>query len=363
MRVARKPQPKPIQVVARVWMGVSLMALAGCQTTAPKTASSAPELPKSYLHAHASASDAKQPARADLEIQHWWHAYGSEELNRLVVQALERNPDLRLASSQWAQAKIRAAQVASGSLPTVTAPVRAALGSGSGGEALQNSQAGLQASYRVDLWGEQSAQKLSAEQLVWRARYDHDNLQRTLTASVVSTFVSYLSLSDSITIARENEKISRELLETTERRLAAGDATLDDVERQRAALYQQQATRPGLENQRDDLHNVLSRLVGALPSELTVAGGTVEQLSFPRLAAGLPSQLLLQRPDIRAVEARARAPLATRGSGSAGRLQRSGLGPVVAATEHLLEQRCLLGGDDFRWRTPRGRPGIGAGGV
>ena len=121
---------------------------------------------------------------------------------------------------------------------------------------------------------------------------------------MVSTYIGYLVACDSIVIARENEKIAAELLQTVERRLEAGDATLDDLERQRATLYQQQAARPGLENQRDDLQNVLSRLVGVLPSDLTLAGGTIDQLTAPQVVTGLPSRLLLNRPDIRGVEAR-----------------------------------------------------------
>ena len=287
------------------WLGVLLAMLGGCQSATSLDSAKAVDLPTSFLHAQTTE---KQPVqRVGAQATSWWHAYASLELNRLVSQALSGNPDLRLARSQLAQAKIRAEQVAAGGLPTLTAPLRAALGSGSGGEALQNSQAGLQASYRIDLWGEQSAQKQSADQSVWRATYEHDNFQRTLVGSIVSTYISYLSLSDSLAIADENERISRDMLGTVERRLAAGDATLDDLERQRAVVYQQQAVRPGLKNQRDDLHNVLSRLLGVLPSELEITGGTVEQLSAPSLHAGLPSHLLFNRPDIRGVEARMRS--------------------------------------------------------
>ena len=290
-------------LTSRVWVGVLIAMLGGCQSTAPKAADPALALPKAYLHGGESGVTL---ATAELPPQ-WWQAYGSQELDSMVVQALAGNPDLRIAKSQVAQAKIRARQVSAGSLPTLTAPVRAALGSGSGGEALQNSQAGFQASYRIDLWGEQSAQVQSAEQLVWRAVYERDNLQRTLIGQVVSTYIAYLVASDSIVIARENEKIVAELLQTVERRLAVGDATLDDLERQRSAVYQQQAARPGLENQRDDLQNVLSRLLGVLPSDLALAGGTIDQLAAPQVVAGLPSRLLLNRPDIRGVEARMRS--------------------------------------------------------
>ena len=305
---AAMTQPSRMSVVRIAWVmliGFVAGIGAGCQSVPRPNTPLALDLPKAYLHAQ--APEVQRAQNEELSLRPWWESYGSQELNRLVEQALLVNPDLRLASSQVAQAKIRAEQIASGKLPTVTAPARATFGSGSGGESLQNSQVGLQASYRVDLWGEQGAQKESAEQLVWRAVYERDNFQRALIGSIVSTYISYLSASDSIAIARESERLARDAQTTVERRLAAGDATLDDLERQRAAVYQLQAARPGLEKQRNDLHNAMSRLIGVLPSQLVIAGGTVEQLSSPPLAVGLPSELLLQRPDIRAVEARMRS--------------------------------------------------------
>lgn len=278
-------------------------SLAACLAAEPKMPASSLVLPSNY---HATLPETTAGARASAGMP-WWSAYGSTELNTLMARALVTNPELKMADSQVAQAKIRAAQVGAGRLPTVSLPVRATVGAGSGGESVQNSQAALQASYRVDLWGEQSAQTASADQLVWRAIYDRDNLQRTLSSSVVSTYVSYLVACDGVAIARENESIAKDILLSVERRMAAADATLEELEQQRTALYMLQAGIPALENQRDDLKNLLSRWVGVLPHELMLYGNSVDQLTTPSITAGLPSELLLNRPDIRAVEARMQA--------------------------------------------------------
>lgn len=280
--------------------------MAAC-TSAPSNpnARSKVELPEKYQHAELVGGNNQTPQEFARPM--WWHAYGSGELNRLIERALIDNPDLRIARSQVVQAQIRAAQVSSGRLPTITAPVRATLGSGSGGESLQNSQVGLQASYRVDLWGEQSAMEVSSEQLLLRATYDRDNTQRILIGSVVATYFAYLTVSDSIAIAIENEAASQALLRTINGRLNAGDATLDEVERQRMASLAQQALLPGLISQRHDLHSALSRLLGVLPMNLELAGGTIDQLALPTISLGIPSNLLLNRPDVKAVEARMRS--------------------------------------------------------
>ena len=285
-------------------LGILALGLAGCASPGPAKPSDALALPDAYQAAPAvdlTASTAA--AKSDV----WWQAYGSGELNRLISQALSTNPDLKIAASQVMQARIRADQIGAGRLPTLTSPMRAAVGSGTGGEALQNSQAGLQGTYRVDIWGEQSAQSESAERLVWRAIYERENLQRNLTSALVSTYIAYLVASDSVSIARENEAIAKDILQTVERRMAVGDATLEELEQQRTALYLQQATIPALENQCEDLRNAMSRSVGVLPREIVLLGSSVDQLTTPTVDVGLPSRLLLNRPDIRVVEARMQA--------------------------------------------------------
>jgi hypothetical protein len=101
--------------------------------------------------------------------------------------------------------------------------------------------------------------------------------------------------------------VAADILLSVEKRMSLGDATADDVEQQRAVLFSQQVVLPGLENQQEDLRNTISRLVGTLPSNLVLSDKGLEALQVPTMQAGLPSALLLGRPDIRMMEARMRA--------------------------------------------------------
>ncbi len=279
------------------------LILSACATTVSPESVSPLALPEKYQTDF-------QTGRSATEVVHltnWWERYGSNELNALVKRAIANNPDLRIANSQVNQAKIRAQQTGAARLPTISMPIRAATGAGGGGESVQNSQAGLQATYRVDLWGELSAQSQTSEQLVLRAIYERDNVNRNLIAAVVSTYISYLVTRDSIELARHNESIAKEMLLLTEQRVAVGDATLEDREQSRVALYSVQAMIPGLESQINDLKASLSRLLGVLPREIELLGDSIDQLNSPSFGTGIPSNLLLNRPDIRAVEARMRA--------------------------------------------------------
>lgn len=279
-----------------------LSILAACESTGPKNADSSPLVPSAYRN-----SSPLSTAVAVLDAQ-WWTQYGSMELDRLVDRALANNNDLRIAILQVMQAQIRAEQSRSGRLPSLSAPVRVANQSqGSTSDSQQNSQLVLNGTYRVDLWGEQRALVDSADMQLQRAIHERENVQRNVIASVVTSYIAYLSLSDSIQLAKENEAIVAEVLEAIELRLKLGDATLTEVEQQRSVFAQQQTLRPSLESQREEARNTLSRMVGGLPDSLNLTEQGLDTLQTPLVREGLPSALLFARPDIRMVEARMRA--------------------------------------------------------
>jgi len=279
--------------------------LTACESTGPKVAASTFPVPASYRNARAPADTglAANAVRGD-----WWTQYGSEELDRLVDRSLANNADLRVATLQVAQAKIRADQARAGRLPSLSAPIRAVNQSrGSTTDSQQNSQLALAGAFRLDVWGEQRSLVDSADMQLARAVHERENVQRNTIGSLVSAYIAYLSVSDSILIARENEAVASEILRTVEKRMALGDATVDDLEQQRAVVFSQQVVMPGLENQQEDLRSTISRLVGALPGNLVLSDKGLDELQLPTVRAGLPSALLLGRPDIRMMEARMRS--------------------------------------------------------
>ncbi|MBS0368148.1 MAG: efflux transporter outer membrane subunit [Proteobacteria bacterium] len=256
-----------------------------------------------------------EAAALPLDVVSWWHSFGNPELDRLVDRALANNPDIRIATLRIAQAKARADQARAGRLPSVTAQALTAkqapggtVGSVPvGGDVHQSQrsyQAGVQGQWRVDLWGEMGALAESAEFQLWRAAFERDNVQRTLVASLASSYIEFVSLNDRLGLARETEAALKSTLATVERRVAVGDATLGELEQQRAAIFSLRATIPALEQQREEALNSVAFLVGTVPSTLALSSGGLDSLAVPTINAGLPSALLLRRPDVRAVEAR-----------------------------------------------------------
>lgn len=250
----------------------------------------------------------------DQALPQWWRLLGSAELNGLVERALSNNHDLRIANLRILQAKARAEQAVSDQLPVITAPVQAkreapvgGIGSVSAGGEVRSRdvyQAGLRGDWRVDVWGERAAMSESADLQLWRAMFQRDDVQRNLVAGVVTSYIDYLSFSDRLEVARETDKAVSEMLESIVARLEKGDATVIDMEQQRAAVYSVKATIPALAQQRDEALNNLSVLLGAPPGSLKLDGKGLASLSYPAVVPGVPSALLLRRPDIRVTEAR-----------------------------------------------------------
>jgi multidrug efflux system outer membrane protein len=308
----RCPRPWGLACVAAL--------LSGCQTPALVETAVPPPLPSVFRHVlpATAAATAEVPPGAPFLARQWWRSLGSDELNRLVDRALANNPDLRIATLQIVQAKVRSDQVHAGGLPTITAPLRSAIQAPGGsvgtvpvaggvGTTQKSFQTSLAGTFRLDVWGEQSGLNASSDLQLSRAIYERENVQRNVISGLVSAYVGYLALNDAVRFAQKNETVAHNVLRAIEQRVAVQDATLTELEQQRAALFVQQAVMPALEQQREDARNTIAQLLGTVTGAVALSEVGLDALALPSIALGLPSSLLLQRPDVRMVEARMRA--------------------------------------------------------
>ncbi len=292
--------------LAWLMLVIPLLMTMGCSTVLPKQKPPTIQMPAMFRNV---ASFSRQQPKTALTHGAWWKQYGSAELNGLVDRALANNSDLRIANLQIAQTKIKADQARAGTLPSLTAPMRVVVqrSSGESSDTQQSSQIGLQGTYRVDVWGEQQATVESADLQVWRTIYVRDDVQRNVIANLVATYIAWLMAEDSVTLARENEAVAKDILQTVEKRVALGDATRDEFEQQLSVLALEQAAVASAENQQDDIKTALARLVGSLNTDIHLVEKGVDTLVSPNIELGIPSSLVFQRPDIRMMEAKMHA--------------------------------------------------------
>jgi outer membrane protein, multidrug efflux system len=278
--------------------------LAGCLLT--ERPELAIEIPNSYKEAHGTQTNA--PPKLD-----WWRGFRSKELTDLIEEAQSSNFDVAAAVARILQADA-ASKIASAALyPNANLNASATRtrssqansdNTGGGGRSERVSYtAFLNASYEIDFWGKNRAISEAAQELAVASRFDRDTVVISTVVSVATAYFLVLTSQDRIRIARQNVEAADRVLTLIKQRFDAGTASALEVAQQETLVAQQRAAIPPLDQTLRQNVATLALLVGRAPSFIKVKGGSVFRLSLPRVTSGLPSELLIQRPDIRFAEA------------------------------------------------------------
>jgi outer membrane protein, multidrug efflux system len=275
------------------------------------------EIPGGYREASRSAPDAALPA------MDWWQGFRSRELTSLMQAAQTENLNIAVAIAQVVQADALVGVSGAPLLPSLTGTASAenehvgssgagssagsgigAVGSGgSGASTFSQFNAGLTASYMVDFWGKNRAALYAAEENATIARYNREVVTLTTIVTVANTYFQVLAAQDQLRVARSDVAAAEGILKLIETQFAGGTASQLDLSQQQALVATERATIPPLEVTLRQNIAALALLVARAPANFNVRGGGMAQLTVPRVTAGLPSELLYQRPDIRQAEA------------------------------------------------------------
>jgi NodT family efflux transporter outer membrane factor (OMF) lipoprotein len=288
------------------------LALAGCSKPIVKEgdAPAGPAYVKWMPGAYAESGDAlKLPPVPEK----WWVSFGSAELNGFVENALKNNYDLKAAIARVAQSGAQADAVRALQSPTLdgvvgyqnqgpwngvaTAPTTDAWNT------REINQVGLRVNYEVDLWGKLGFNTESAYQKSLVSQYARDSVALLLAADVVSTYFSVVSLTERLAVGTRNLNSITKVRQGIAQRVNRGDATIIDLSQQIILEKNTQANLSLLNGQRVRELNRLAQLQGLVPGSLKVQTASVEAFKRVDLSAGLPSELLCRRPDIKAAEA------------------------------------------------------------
>ncbi|MBV9634142.1 MAG: efflux transporter outer membrane subunit [Methylobacteriaceae bacterium] len=321
-RMARAGAGEPIAVRARPmacrWhaargrkllaIGLGSLLASGCSLEGPLPDLAIP-IPTAYR--------ASVPAPAAPPPIDWPNLFRSKELTALVVEAEYQNLDIAVAVARIAQADAQASIDAAGLYPTLTGDANAER-THSAGTARSKKPPfrstssnlfsfGLTASYEIDFWGKNYAAAEAGNLLAEASRFDRDVVALSTIATLVTDYLLVLGAQDRLRIAHENIRTAERVLDAIKARLSVGTATALDVAQQESVVATQRATVPPLEQQLLQTKNLIAILLGRTPESLTVVGGSLDRLAIPRVRPGLPSQLLLRRPDIAEAEAQVAA--------------------------------------------------------
>ncbi|MBV9509695.1 MAG: efflux transporter outer membrane subunit [Caulobacteraceae bacterium] len=300
-------------------------ALAAC-TVGPDYQEPQMAAPPSFAEAAPEAGASAQAVAADLSA--WWTAFEDPELNDLIRRGLAGSPDIESATSRVREARLQQRIAAANELPTVDASgnvvslhdnhkFSSGSGSGSGSRGgglaglpipsdLNLYSAGFDATWELDIFGggRRSVEAAKAEEAA--AQWSLRDAEVSLASEIAGDYLSLREAQARIAIGEAELQRQKDLFALIQARRRSGFVTGLDVNQQSSLVATAAAQIPQLEAQAKAQIHALGVLLGETPEALSTELAPPRALPAapPEPAAGLPSDLLRRRPDVRAAERR-----------------------------------------------------------
>jgi multidrug efflux system outer membrane protein len=241
----------------------------------------------------------------------WWTMFADETLNDLEVRALSANQDLRKAVARVDEnrASLRVAKAAR--YPAINLNQsyerHRSLENGSTPSEQNQFRATLEGSYEFDLWGRVRRTVESAAAQSAAVEAARDTVLLNLTADVADNYFNLRSLDAEISVLERTLSLREKALEVNQSRLDTGIALPADVSQAETELANVQSDFSEARRRRSVFRNALAVLCGEPASTFEIKTQPLASTTPPEVPAGLPSELLLRRPDVAEAEQTAAA--------------------------------------------------------
>ncbi len=281
-----------IRVVQAVFL---MVVLFGC-TLGPDYERPVMSEPASHRSQAATVKD--DQSLANLQ---WWELFKDEQLQTLIKTAIEENNDLRLAVARVDEARAQLGLSRSELFPQVNAEGSASRGKTAGvtGNTL-STQVAL--SYEVDIWGRLRRGTEAARAELLASEEARLAVVVGLVSNVAQAYFELRDLDLEVEIAKQTLQSREESFKLVNLRHEGGVSSELDLRKSEVEMTNTAAVIPDLERQIVQKENALSILLGRNPGAITRGKSLSDQTIPPNVPAGLPSDLLEQRPDIRQAE-------------------------------------------------------------
>jgi len=285
-------------------LSLSALLFTGC-TVGPDYKRPAASIPTAYRGPVPEEQSAQ--VAASLAEQKWFEVFRDEQLQSLIRTALQQNYDVRIAAQRILRAQAQLGITRADQFPTVSAgadlsaqrsPKSAVL------PPLQQStgQLTLSATWQLDFWGRYRRATESARASLLATEWARRSVILSLVSSVASAYFQLRALDLQLEISRNALTARRESLRLLTVLADHGNTTLLDVRQGEQLVYTASEEIPDLERRIQQQENLISTLLGNNPGPIQRGLAITEQPHPPEIPAGLPSELLERRPDIRQSE-------------------------------------------------------------
>ena len=258
----------------------------------------------------------KESAPRYAEDGKWWRIYEDPDLDKVIDEALAGNSDVLISLARVDEARGLLGEANSFLFPTVSAGYQASRQKISTRTATafpgipseyNDHRASLNVSWELDLFGRIRAGKAAAEADLQSTEAERDAVRLALAAQAAKSYFALRALDEQVLLTRRTVQLREEALALQRKRNAAGVTSEFELRQLEAETASVRAQLPPLERDRDREEAALAVLLGRTPKEVFTGSVRVRQiedepLHAPVLPSGLPSELLLRRPDLISAE-------------------------------------------------------------
>jgi NodT family efflux transporter outer membrane factor (OMF) lipoprotein len=271
------------------------------------------ELPAQTETASVRGGDTQNFAPGADIPERWWELFRSDQLDKLVREAMTNSPTISAAQAALRQAQENLNAEYGVLYPSVDFTAYAKRQKTSGQAfGLPNVptnvfnlyNATVAVSYSIDLAGGARRELEALRAQIELQQFQIEATYLTLTANVATTAFQEASLREQIRATRDIIESQQRQLDVIEKQFQIGAVAKADVLAQRAQVAQTRASLPPLEKALAQTRNQLATLLGKAPSEAALPELDLQAFALPQtLPVSLPSEVVRQRPDIRIAEA------------------------------------------------------------
>jgi NodT family efflux transporter outer membrane factor (OMF) lipoprotein len=294
------------------WAAALAGLLAGCAVPNPPEH---PELVRSGLSPDSLRADtlvrgswaAADSANLGAVLDGWLRSFEDERLDSLVAEALRHNADLRVAAARMDVAAGLARKAGARLYPYVTAAAGVAALSDVGrlpNGALDGAVIDVQ--WEIDIWGRVRAGRAAAREDYYAAVADYGYARQSLAALVARAWFLSTETTVQLRVAEEAVAAFNQTARLVEIRRRVGRSSEQDLALARADAARAEDALREVRAAHQDALRALEVLLGRYPAAEIQAADSLPAPP-PPVPAGLPSELLMRRPDVLAAEMRLRA--------------------------------------------------------
>jgi outer membrane protein, multidrug efflux system len=286
------------------FLPVLILLLAGC-AVGPNYKRPTVDVPTDYR----GSMSTQAATIASLGNEKWWDLYQDPVLTQLIHTALQQNYDVRIAATRVLEAQAQLGIVRANQFPS--ASIGAGLFSQQNAKVsnvfpaydVNGGQLNLSAIWNLDFWGKYRRQTEEARAQLLATQWGKQAVISSLVANVATAYFQLRALDSELEISERTLGSRQQSLRLTQVLETQGGASDLDVSQSEQLVYTASETIPDLERQIEQQENQLSILLGENPGPIPRGRPLTEQPTPQDVPAGLPSELLQRRPDVREAEA------------------------------------------------------------